>query len=114
MRADRSAFGPVLESFVLAELLKLASWADDRHDFFHYRDKDGNEVDVVIEDGAGRVVGVEVKASATATPADFAGLRRLADACGDRFALGMVLYDHDVVVPFGERLFAVPLPALWG
>ncbi|MCA9560452.1 MAG: ATP-binding protein [Myxococcales bacterium] len=114
VRADRSAFGPVLESFVLAELLKLASWADDRHDFFHYRDKDGNEVDVVIEDGAGRVVGVEVKASATATPADFAGLRRLADACGDRFALGMVLYDHDVVVPFGERLFAVPLPALWG
>lgn len=114
VRADRSAFGPVLESFVLAELLKLASWADDRHDFFHYRDKDGNEVDVVIEDGAGRVIGVEVKASATATPADFAGLRRLADACGDRFALGMVLYDHDVVVPFGERLFAVPLPALWG
>ena len=56
---------------------------------------------------------MEVKASATVTGSDFGGLRRLAEACGDRFALGLVLYDHDKVVPFGERLFAAPISTLW-
>lgn len=77
------------------------------------RDKEKHEVDVVIEDHRGRVVGIEVKASATVTVSDFRGLRRLAQACGDRFVTGMVLYDHDVMVPFGEKMFATPLAALW-
>lgn len=111
--SDRQPFGALLETFVLAELLKLASWVDDRLEFSHFRDKDQNEVDIVIENRRGHVVGVEVKASATVTGADFGGLRRLAGACGDRFALGLVLYDHDKVVPFGERLFAVPISTLW-
>ena len=82
-------------------------------EFPHFRDKDRNEVDIVIENRRGSVVGVEVKASATVTGSDFGGLRRLAEACGDRFALGLVLYDHDKAVPFGERLFAVPISTLW-
>ena len=106
-------FGPVLETFVLGELLKLASWADDRYAFSHFRDKERNEVDIVIEDGFGRIVGVEVKASATVSQRDFAGLRRLASATRDSFALGLVLYDHDHVVPFGERMAAAPLSTLW-
>ena len=113
LAADRGPFGALLETFVLTELLKLASWADDRLEFSHFRDKDRNEVDVVIENRRGLVVGVEMKASATVTGSDFGGLRRLAEACGDRFALGLVLYDHDKAVPFGERLFAVPISALW-
>ena len=110
---DRTPFGPVLETFVLGELLKLASWADDRYAFSHFRDKDRNEVDIVIEDGLGRIVGVEVKASATVSEGDFAGLRRLAAATRDSFAMGLVLYDHEHAVPFGERMAAAPLSTLW-
>jgi hypothetical protein len=114
VRLDRGPFGAVLESFVFAELLKLASWSDAaRLRFSHFRDKERNEVDIVIEDARGRVVGVEVKASATVTAADFKGLKQLQEACGDKFACGLVLYDHDKTVPFGERLFAAPLSVLW-
>lgn len=111
--ADRTAFGALLETFVLAEVLKLASWAGEPFEFFHFRDKEQNEVDVVIENAEGRLVGLEVKAAATVTAADFGGLRKLAAAAGKRFAAGYVLYDHDTIVPFGEKLFAVPLSALW-
>jgi predicted AAA+ superfamily ATPase len=93
--------------------LKLASWADEPFEFFHFRDKEQNEVDVVIEDAEGRLVGLEVKAAATVTADDFGGLRKLAAASGKRFAAGYVLYDHDKVVPFGDRMFAVPISALW-
>ena len=113
LRLDRTPFGSVLETFVLGELLKLTSWADDRYAFSHFRDKDRNEVDIVIEDGLGRIVGVEVKASATVSKGDFAGLRRLAAATRDSFAFGLVLYDHEHAVPFGERMAAAPLSTLW-
>ena len=111
---NRGAFGPILETFVFSELVKMAGWTGGRLTFSHYRDKDQYEVDVVLEDRRGRVVGVEVKAAATVTPQDFRGLRRLAETAGDQFALGIVLYDHDQRVPFGDKLWAVPLSALWG
>ena len=114
VRADRTPFGALLETFVVAELLKFASWAGERFEFSHFRDKEWHEVDVVIEDRQGRTVGIEVKASATVGSSDFRGLRKLADACGERFVLGLVLYDHDRTVPFGPKLAAAPLSALWG
>jgi hypothetical protein len=114
LKSDRAAFGALLETFVLGELLKLATWSESRFEFFHFRDKDQNEVDIVIEDLRGRVVGIEVKASATVTARDFRGLEKLAQSCGKSFALGIVLYDHDQLLPFGERLFAAPVSALWG
>ena len=113
LRRDRTPFGPVLETFVLGELLKLSSWSGGRHAFSHFRDKERNEVGIVIEDRRGRVVGVEVKASATVSRKDFSGLYRLAAACGDKFAMGVVLYDHDRIVPFGDRMAAVPISTLW-
>lgn len=113
LRRDRTRFGPLLETFVVGELLKLASWADDPITFFHFRDKERNEVDIVLEDGGGRVVGIEVKASATVSRRDFAGLERLRTACGDRFAQGLVLHDHDRTTPFGPRLAAAPVSTLW-
>ena len=67
----------------------------------------------MIEDRAGRIVGVEVKASATVDGKDFTGLRRLADAVGDRFVQGLVLHDSDQVFPFGEKLWAAPISSLW-
>lgn len=113
LRRDRSPLGPVLETFVLSELLKLASWADDRYEFSHFRDKEKNEVDIVMENGQGQVVGIEVKAAATVAHKDFAGLRRLAADCGDRFALGLILYDHRYTLPFGDRMYAAPVSMLW-
>jgi uncharacterized protein len=59
------------------------------------------------------IVGIEVKATATVSGADFSGLRKLAEACGKRFIIGLVLYDHDTIVPFGGRLFAAPISTLW-
>ncbi len=112
LRQDRSRLGAVLESFVVSELLKLASWSERRVSLSHYRTKDQDEVDVVIEDRRGRIVGIEVKASATVRPQDFRGLRQLQEAVGDRFVRGLVLHDHDRVTPFGEKLQA-PLSVLW-
>ena len=110
---DRVPFGALLESFVVSELAKAADWSGERLSFSHYRDKDGAEVDLVIEDRAGKIVGVEVKASATVDGKDFTGLRRLAEAVGDRFVQGLVLHDGDRAVPFGETLWAAPVSSIW-
>lgn len=79
----------------------------------HYRDKDQVEVDIILENDAGAIVGIEVKAAATVSAADFKGLRKIAEIAGDSFRVGMVLYDGDKVLPFGDRLFAAPLSCLW-
>ena len=110
---DRTLFGQFLETFVLQELRRQASWQDYRLSFHHFRDKDGVEVDIVIERGATGVAGIEVKASGTVRPADFRGLRKLQGALGDRFAGGVVLYDGEATVPFGDRLYGVPLRVLF-
>ena len=111
--ADRPLLGQILETFVFQELRRQASWHDEPLAFFHFRDKDGVEVDIVIERGARALVGVEVKAAATVTAADFRGLRKLREAAGKRFVAGVVLYDGEVSVRFDEQLHAVPLRALW-
>ena len=80
--------------------------------FYHYRDKDQVEGDVVIERGASAVAGVEVKAAATVTLSDFRGLRKLKRVTGDRFASGVVLYDGEIASSFGDRMFAVPIRSL--
>lgn len=113
LRLDRQPLGPVLEAFVFAELTKLAGWSDARPAIYHYRDKDQVEVDFVLEDAQRGVVGIEVKAAATVRDSDFKGLRRLQAHLGDRFRLGLVLYDGDRLLPFGERLVAAPLSTLW-
>jgi len=112
LRKERSRFGAVLEIFVVSELLKLASWSERRISFSHYRTKDQDEVDVVIEDRRGRIIGIEVKAFAAVRPQDFRGLRQLQEAVGDRFVRGLVLHDHDRVTPFSEKLQAAPLSIL--
>ncbi|WP_319522243.1 hypothetical protein [uncultured Desulfosarcina sp.] len=78
----------------------------------HFRDKDKVKVDIILESG-GKVAGVEVKAASTVTSDDFKGLRKLRDAVQTRFAEGVVLYDGDAVVGFGNHLYAVPISSLW-
>jgi predicted AAA+ superfamily ATPase len=114
VRMDRAVFGPLLETFVFSEVLKQVSWMENPCTLWHYRDKDQDEVDIVVEQDTGALVGIEVKASATVTSGDFKGLRKLAAACGADFKLGLVLYDGERSVPFGDRLFAAPLSCLWG
>jgi uncharacterized protein len=111
---DRSAFGAMLETFVFAEVLKQASWSDGDYALYHYRDKDQDEVDLVIERGGGALIGLEVKAGATVNANDFKGLRKLAAATAGNFKLGVVLYDGERALPFGDRLFAAPVSCLWG
>jgi len=110
---DRTMLGQLLETFVYGELRRQSSGIEEPIDFSHYRDKDGAEVDIVIEHSGARVSGVEVKASSTVHPTDFRGLRRLREATGKRFTCGVVLYDGEVTVGFGDGMFAVPLAALW-
>jgi len=110
---NKTSFGPILETFVFGELQKIATWNEQRCTFSHFRDKDKNEVDIVLENRRGEVVGIEVKSSATVSPDDFSGMRKLADVCGEKFVQGLVLYDHDQVVPFADNMFAAPLSCLW-
>jgi len=111
--SDRAILGPLLEAFVFSEIAKQIEWFDEPCTLHHYRDKDQDEVDLIVEDGTGAILGVEVKAAASVTGADFKGLKKLAGACGNDFNLGVVLYDGAQVVPFGERMFAAPVSCLW-
>jgi len=111
---DRSRFGSVLETFVFGELLKHASTADGDYRLMYYRDADKIEVDMVIENAAGQLVGVEVKAAATIKKSDLSGLKKLANLAGESFRMGVLLYDGTEAMPLGDSLWAVPLSSLWG
>jgi predicted AAA+ superfamily ATPase len=113
LHQDRPLLGQMLETFVFQELRRQASWRDETIRFHHVRDKDGVEVDLVLERDGRALAGVEVKATATVSTADFRGLRKLRDATGDRFSAGVVVYDGAASLGFGDRLTAVPVSALW-
>lgn len=111
---DRTRFGNVLETFVFGELLKHTTTACDDYRLMYYRDADKYEVDVVIENVVGQMIGVEIKASATVTEKDLRGLRKLAGLAGNKFKMGVLLYDGTETMPLGERIWAAPLSSLWG
>jgi predicted AAA+ superfamily ATPase len=114
---NRGAFGHALECYVYGELMRQCSWADDTYEVLMYRDRDQVEVDIVLENAAHHVVGVEVKAAAGVQSADLAGLKKLAALAGKRFVGGVVLYDGINTLPMGDAggkpLWAVPLSTLW-
>jgi uncharacterized protein len=105
--------GPMVENFVLMELARQLTWNEQRVRLHHYRTRDKLEVDAVLESADGRVVAVEVKAGATVRTEDLAGLRHLAHRLGERFVAGYVLYTGQQTLPFGDRLRALPIDALW-
>ena len=110
---DRALLGQMLETFVYQELRRQAPWREDEIRFHHFRDRDGFEVDLVLERAGKDLAGVEVKAGATVTAADFRGLKKLREGAGKRFKAGVVLYDGELALPFGEGLQAVPFSELW-
>jgi len=111
--SDRTALGPLVETFVHAELAKALALTIQPTTMHHYRDKDQLEIDFVLERSPGRVVGIEVKAAATVRADDFRALARLRDALGSAFAMGAVLHDGEQVMNAGDRLYAAPFAALW-
>ena len=111
---DRTRFGNVLETFVFGELLKHTTTAESDYRLLYYRDADKVEVDVVIENAVGQVVGVEIKSAATVKEGDLRGLRKLAGLAGGSFQMGVLLYDGDETMPLGDGIWAAPLSTLWG
>jgi hypothetical protein len=107
------AIGQLVETFVFAELCRQLTWGEAEAAMFHWRDRVGAEVDLVLEGADGRVVGIEVKAGQTPRAEWFRWLARMRDALGEQFVAGLALYSGDKVLPFGDRLLAVPTAALW-
>jgi len=111
--ARSPALGALLETFVLQEVRKLIAFGGVAAEPYHFRTATGQEVDIVLEGPGRRVVGLEVKATASVGAADFAGLRALAEAAGKKFERGALLYLGEQCLPFGERFWALPVSALW-
>ncbi len=109
---DMTWSGPILETFVITELIKQAGWSQVKPQVRHFRLQTGYEVDCILEDKRGRCVGVEIKAGKVSA-GDFKGLKALAQTLGRRFIRGVVLNLGSETVPFGKELFALPLNALW-
>ena len=105
--------GRVIETFVLSELLKHVAFSGLRLTLWHYRTQTNIEVDFILENRLGQITGIEVKASATVDGKDFKGLRHLQETKPAIFQRGIVLYAGREVVPFGEKLWAVPLSVWW-
>lgn len=107
------ATGQLVETFVFTELRRQITWAATDVTMFHWQDRAGAEVDLILEAADGRVVGLEVKSGQTPKPEWFRWLGRMRDALGDQFVGGIALYAGNQVLPFGDRLLAVPISALW-
>lgn len=105
--------GQFLETFVYNELIKQSTWTGNHVVLSHWRDREGAEVDVIVEADDGRVHGIEVKASSTVNAGDFGWLRRLGTPLDDQFAHGIVFYLGTMPLSFGPKLTALPVSALW-
>jgi hypothetical protein len=110
---DPVLFGHLFENFVVNELRKQTGWSDSRVNLHHYRTTTGREADILLEDAAGRLVGLEVKASATVVRKDFSGFDALSEDTRRQFVRGIVLYTGEQSVAFGENYMALPVSAMW-
>ncbi len=112
-RPASPAAGRLLETFVAGELARQRTWAGQPFELHHFRDRDGKEVDSILEAPDGRVAGVEVKAARSLGESDARTLAWMRDRLGSDFIQGVVLYTGEEVLPLGDRITALPLAALW-
>ena len=113
LTASPQVAGQLLEGFVAGELRRQLGWSDEAPRISHFRDRNGDEVDLVLETPDGRIAGVEVKATAMVDRNDVRSLVKMRDRLGDRFVAGVVLYSGRESAPFGDRIIALPLDTLW-
>ncbi len=113
LQFDAGLAGAALENFVVMELRKQSSWSLAQPQLYYWRTASGQEVDIVLEDSAGHLVGVEVKASASLQREDLRGLQVLADATRKRWVRGVVLYCGSEIIPFASNLHGIPVSSLW-
>jgi uncharacterized protein len=112
--ADGTAAGALFETFVITEVLKQATWSERSVELSHFRDRDGAEVDLIVEDRrSGELAGLEIKLTATPTARHARHLGALRDRLGDRFTTGLVIHAGSQILPLGDRIWAVPVSALW-
>ncbi len=113
-RADGKVAGALFETFVLSEVLKQIGWSERAVDLYHFRDRHGAEIDLIVSDRrTGELAGVEVKLTATPTQGHARTLATFAERLGQRFTVGLVVHAGRHTLPLGERLWAVPISALW-
>ena len=113
---DSNFYGGLLESFVVMECFKHMAWSQETMKIYHYRDKQKNEVDIILEQSDGRLIGIEVKASNTVRESDFKGIHKFAELVGKKFKYGLVFYTGFRLLPFnkkGKEYYAIPLALLW-
>lgn len=113
LRRDPNALGQLLETFVGNELHRQISWSESKPTMWHFRDRGGTEVDIILEAPSGEIIGIEVEATSSPTTADMAGLRFLRDRLGDRFRFGFLLCLAPEALRMGDRLAVLPVESLW-
>ncbi len=109
---DDQVTGKILENFVAMEILKYLGWSTNRVRLYHYQ-RDREDVDLVLERSDGQIVAIEVKARATIAGHDYRSLLKLRERCGPRFVAGAVIHPREQTIPLGDRLWALPIAALW-
>lgn len=110
---DDRVTGIALETFAGVEVIKQAQLSGETPRVYHYRDRDGSEVDLVLETRAGQIAAVEVKAAQSVATADLRGIRKIRDHAGPNFSAGVVLYAGEDTVHLDDRVWAVPISGLW-
>ena len=103
----------MLKTVVSGELKKQATWSKKDVQLYHFRTTSGQEVDIILEDRSGNIVGVEVKSNERVTANDFKGLRYLQEKSKDKFITGIVMHTGKQCIPFDKKLYAIPISALW-
>ncbi len=103
----------MLETFVVQEVQRHLQWAETPATAWHFRTAAGREVDLLLEAPDRRIIGIEVKASASVSQSDFNGLQEFAAASGRGFTRSVVLYTGEQLIAFEDRMWAVPLGVLW-
>lgn len=114
LKNELTLTGSLTENFVVCELKKQLGWSETRAEMFHLRTSNEREIDVILENSAGEITAIEIKASMSVNTHNFDALRMLADSLPDKFKRGVVIYTGEKFLSFGEKLFLVPITALWG
>ena len=111
---DADQLGRLIDTFVLAQIRAEIEVARTRATVYHLRLEHGrHEADLVLEASDGRVVAIEVKASAAPDREMARHLFWLRDQLGDDLAAGVVFHTGPRMFCLDDRIVALPICALW-